>query len=63
MVTNEQLKKIVLDFLEKSGISASSFGKQAKNDPNLVFRIVAGQEVKEEGKERILNFINSYEEK
>ena len=60
MVTNEEFKKIVSDFLERTGIPASTFGIQAKNDPNFVFRVMSGQEVKEEGKLRVLDFINNY---
>lgn len=62
MITNKELKQVVSDFLKKTGMSASTFGKKAKNDPNLVFRIMGGQEVKESGKEKILDFINNYQE-
>ncbi|MBQ5783611.1 MAG: hypothetical protein IIW11_01320 [Bacteroidales bacterium] len=62
MVSNEEFKNIVSDFLEKTGMSASSFGLQAKNDPSFVFRIMSGQEVKEDGKNRVLDFINNYKQ-
>ena len=62
MVTNEEFKNIISDFLKKTGMPASSFGTQAKNDPNFVFRIMSGQEVKEEGKLRVLDFINNYKQ-
>ena len=62
MITNEELKKVVSDFLKETGMSASTFGKKAKNDPSFVFRIMGGQEVKESGKEKILDFINNYSE-
>ena len=62
MISNEELKNVVSDFLEKTGMAASAFGKQAKNDPSLVSRIMSGQEVKESGKEKILDFIENYKE-
>ena len=62
MISNEELKNVVSDFLEKTGMAASSFGKQAKNDPSFVSRIMSGQEVKESGKEKILDFIENYKE-
>ena len=61
MVTNEEFKNIISDFLQTSNMSASSFGKQVKNDPCFVFRVMSGQEVKEEGKHRVLDFINNYQ--
>lgn len=62
MVTNEEFRNIVSDFLQKTGMSATSFGTQAKNDPCFVFRIMNGQEVKEDGKIKVLEFINNYEQ-
>jgi predicted transcriptional regulator len=62
MISNEEFKNVVSDFLEKTGMAASAFGKQAKNDPSFVSRIMSGQEVKESGKEKILDFIENYKE-
>ncbi len=60
MVSNEDFKKIVSDFLKETGMSPTSFGMKAKNDPSFYSRLMAGQEVKECGKNQVLNFINNY---
>lgn len=59
-MTNEEFKKCIIEFLKKTGMAPTTFGLKAKNDPNFVFRIMSGQECREKGRERVLNFINNY---
>lgn len=60
MVTNEEFKNIITAFLNETGMSQTAFGIQAKNDPSFYSRIMSGQEVKEGGKQQVLDFINNY---
>lgn len=59
-ISNEDFSKIIEDFLSSSGISPSTFGKLTKKDPRFVFRVRNGMEVKECGKNKILEFIKNY---
>ncbi len=61
MVSNEEFKNIVTAFLNRTGLSQTAFGIRAKNDPSFYSRIMSGQEVKESGKQQVLDFINNYE--
>lgn len=61
MISNDEFKQVVLNFLEEHNMPPTEFGWKSKKDPSLVSRILSGQEVRESGKERVLNFINNYD--
>lgn len=61
-MTNNEFKNAVEEFVKRTGMSATSFGIKAKNDPSFYNRIMSGQEVKEKGKERVLKFMEQYKE-
>lgn len=61
-MTNNEFKNAVEDFVKRTGMSATSFGIKAKNDPCFYSRVMSGQEVKEEGKNRVLAFMEQYKE-
>lgn len=61
-MTNLEFKNAVIEFLQETGMSATAFGVKAKNDPSFYSRIMAGQEVKEKGKERVIAFMEQYRE-
>ena len=54
---------MVENFLKKTNMSPTAFGVLANKEPNLVFLMRNGRECREETRERILNFINSYGDK
>ena len=55
--------EMVENFLKKTNMSPTAFGVLANKEPNLVFLMRNGRECREETRERILNFINSYGDK
>ncbi len=61
MLSNEELKKEIKIFLEKYGMSQTEFGIKAKNDPSLIKRLEGGQDIRESGKIRIIDFMVNYE--
>ena len=61
-MTKEEFKNKILGFIEQTGMSATSFGLAAANNPNFVFDINKGRECREATQERVLAFINRYEE-
>ncbi len=62
ILSNAEFKEEICTFLQKTGMAPTTFGAKAKNDPSFVARVMAGQAVKEDGKERVLDFIRRYEE-
>lgn len=60
MISNGELKNKVSEFLETTGMSRTKFGILAKNDPNFVFRLLSGQDVRESGKIKVLKFIENF---
>lgn len=60
MLSNEELKQEIKKFLEKTGMTPTEFGIKAKNDPSLLKRIENGQEIRESGKNRIIEFMANY---
>ena len=56
---NEFLKKIE-DFLARTGMSATTLGIKAMNNPTFVFDIRNGRQCLDSTKERVLDFINNY---
>lgn len=60
MITNEEFKKEITDFLAQTGMSPTIFGKKVKKDPSFYCRVMKGQEVKEEGKRKVLEFMKSF---
>lgn len=52
----------VESFLERTGMSATTFGIKAVKDSRIVFMLREGRECREETQERVLDFINNYQE-
>lgn len=61
MLTNNELLERIKDFIAEKGISPTEFGLKAKGDPSLIKRLENGQDVRESGKIRILEFMSNYE--
>ncbi len=60
MISNDEFRQKIFDFIKRTGISPTSFGEMAKNDPSFVRRLEKGQEVKESGKKQVLEFMENY---
>lgn len=60
MLSNEELKQEIKKFLDKTGMTPTEFGIKAKNDPSLLKRIENGQEIRESGKNKIIEFMVNY---
>lgn len=60
MISNDEFRQKVFDFIKTNKISPTSFGEMAKNDPSFVRRLEKGQEVKESGKKQVLEFMENY---
>lgn len=60
MLSNEELKQEIKKFLDKTGMTPTEFGMKAKNDPSLIKRIENGQDIRESGKIRIVEFMANY---
>ena len=61
-MTKKDFLETIEKFLLKEGISPSSFGMKAVNDPSFVDRVRAGRECREETQNRVLEFMRTYEE-
>ena len=61
-MTKEEFKNKILGFIEQTGMSATSFGLAATNNPKFVFDIKEGRECREATQEKVLTFINNYKE-
>lgn len=59
LINTDPLLTDVESFLQSSGITATSFGQQAVNDPALVHEMRRGRECKRSIRNRILQFIAS----
>ena len=53
----DSLLQRVERFLARTGMSASAFGKGACNDPNLVFQLRAGRELRSDLFARVRQFM------
>lgn len=62
LISNKEFQDKINLFLSETGMSATAFGIKAKNDPRFVSRVLGGQEVKEDGKKRVIDFIDSYKQ-
>lgn len=60
ILSNSEFKKKISDFLQETGMAPTTFGTKAKNDPSFVARVMSGQSVNEEGKKKVIAFIDSY---
>ena len=61
-ISNKEFIDKIDEFLKKTGMSVSTFGKKAKGDPSFYTRIKNGMEVKESGKSRVLDFMQNHKE-
>lgn len=59
--TNSEILDKIYNFCQKYKMSQTMFGLKAKKDPCLVSRIKNGQDIRESGKRRILDFMYNYE--
>lgn len=57
MLSNEEFKNLIKDYLAEENISATSFGLSVKKDPSFVPRVLSGQDVREDGKLKVISFI------
>ena len=60
MRTNSELTLYIEEFLQKTGMSATTFGVKANNDPNTVFDLKKGRGFGEKIQTRICEFIENY---
>lgn len=58
--TNDEILQEIHDFCQKYKMSQTMFGLKAKKDPCLVSRIKKGQDIRESGKQKILDFMRDY---
>ena len=61
-ISNEEFKEKIKCFLTETSISPTAFGIKAKNDPLFVKRVFKGQEVKEDGKRKVIDFMENYKQ-
>lgn len=59
-MTKKDFLEFIEEFLQKTGMSATTLGIKAKNDPKFVFNLRDGTESREETQARVLDFINNY---
>ena len=57
----EEFLAVIENFLKKTGMSSSSFGKKAINDQMLVFHLRKGRECLNSTQKRVLAFMAKYE--
>ena len=57
--TNSEILDEIYNFCQKHKMSQTMFGLKAKRDPCLVGRLKKGQDIRESGKIKILNFMHS----
>lgn len=62
ILSNEEFKQKVFDFMKAHQISATTFGILANKEPNFVFLLKSGRECRESTQKRVLDFIRRYEE-
>lgn len=51
---------LVEEFLQRSGLSPTTFGKKAKEDPKFVFNLRGGTESREATQQKVINFMRAY---
>lgn len=51
---------LVEEFLRSSGLSPTTFGKKAKEDPKFVFNLRDGTESREATQQKVIDFMRSY---
>lgn len=61
-MTRKEFAETIESFLKKHNIAPTTFGTMANKEPNFVFLIREGRECREATQERVLAFINNYEE-
>lgn len=61
-MTRKEFAETIESFLQKHNIAPTTFGTMANKEPNFVFLIREGRECREATQERVLAFINRYEE-
>lgn len=59
-MTKKDFLEFVESFLKKTGMSATTLGIKAKNDPKFVFNLREGTESREDTQNKVLDFINNY---
>lgn len=62
-MTKKEFLQTIEDFLSRTKMSVSTFGVTTIGSPNLVYDLRKGRECREETQNRVLKFINTYEEK
>lgn len=62
-MTKKEFLQTIEDFLSRTAMSASTFGMTTIGSPNFVSDLRKGRECREETQNRVLKFINNYEEK
>lgn len=51
---------LVEEFLQSSGLSPTTFGKKAKEDPKFVFNLRDGTESREATQQKVISFMRAY---
>ena len=59
-MTKKDFLEFIEEFLQKTGMSATTLGIKAKNDPKFVFNLRDGTESREDTQNKVLDFINNY---
>lgn len=62
-MTKKEFLQTIEDFLSRTKMSVSTFGMTTIGSPGLVYDLRKGRECREETQNRVLKFINTYEEK
>ena len=60
ILSNEEFKQKIFDFMAANNMSATTFGILANKEPNFVFLLKSGRECRETTKQRVLDFIRDY---
>ena len=59
-MTKKDFLEFIESFLKETGMSATTLGIKAKNDPKFVFNLRDGTESREDTQNKVLDFINNY---
>jgi hypothetical protein len=54
--------EMIASFLRYTGIRPETFGRLTLNDPNLLPKLKAGHELNQDAAERVIQFMNRYED-
>lgn len=61
-MTKKEFLETIENFLKMREMSPTAFGISSFGDPKLVFDLRKGRECREETQNKILDFINNYQE-